>query len=123
MKLYSPKFTNPQLQDCFYTLYNSEVDCASAIFLEVKDKHKHHTKGMAKFAKNFLLDSLELNEKTRCVFAWSGNFVFAFFKDFTLRKNFRRFLRVFFFEMYDASARYTDNVMILAMTLMITLLE
>ena len=75
MKLYSKQFTNQQLQDCFYTLYNSEVECVSLIFSEIKDKHKQHKKGMEKYAKNYLLDNLEVNTKSRCVFAWSGEFM------------------------------------------------
>lgn len=72
MRLYGQEFNSPQLQDCFYTLYNAEVECVSTIFSELKNKHKHHKKRMDKYAKNYLLDTLELNTKTRCVFAWSG---------------------------------------------------
>lgn len=72
MKLYGSKFNNPQLQDCFYTLYNAEVECVSGVFAQLKDKHKHHKKGMNKHSRNYLLDTLELNTKSRCVFAWSG---------------------------------------------------
>ena len=75
MKLYSSNFNNEQLQDCFYTLCNAEVDCVSTIFLEMKNKNKQHKKGMSKYAKNFLLDTLELNTKSRCVFAWSGRHI------------------------------------------------
>ena len=72
MKLYGKKFNNPQLQDCFYTLYNAEIECVSGVFSQLKNKHKHHKKGMDKYARNYLLDTLELNTKSRCVFAWSG---------------------------------------------------
>ena len=73
MSLYGPQFTNQSLQDCFYTLYNSEVDCVSAIFSEFNEKNEHK-KIMKKFSKNYLLDTIELNTKSRCVFAWSGAF-------------------------------------------------
>lgn len=75
MRLYGSQFTNQSLQDCFYTIYNSEVECVSTLFLEIKDKHKNHKKGMEKYSKTYLLDTIELNTKSRCVFAWSGAFL------------------------------------------------
>lgn len=60
-----------QLQDCLYHIYEPEVSCITSSFLSIKGLHKTHIKGMQKFSKTYLLDKLELNVKSRCIFSWS----------------------------------------------------
>lgn len=75
MHIFSGKYNQAQLQDSLYALYNAEVACVQELFLEKVAPPKKEAKRFAAFAKSYLLDTLELNVKSRCVFTWSGAFV------------------------------------------------
>jgi hypothetical protein len=73
MHMYGPTFTQNTLQSCFYTLYNAEVDSTVHALTNLPlAAMKEHKKALPKSARVYLLDKLELNSKSRCVFAWSG---------------------------------------------------
>lgn len=72
MKLYGPNFNHISLQRCFYCIFDPEVSICSDAFISLQDLHKDNYKKFPKFSKTYLLDKLELNIKSRCVFAWSG---------------------------------------------------
>jgi hypothetical protein len=81
IKLYGPTLSNNRLQECFYSLYEPEIETVSAVLTSAAktEKHlKHHLKEVPKFTKSYLLDKLELNTKTRCVLAWSGMMISVF---------------------------------------------
>ena len=71
MQLFASKYGQAQLQDSFYTLYNAEVACVRELFVSQLGLTKQEIKRFNKFAKSYLLDSLELNVKSRCVYIWS----------------------------------------------------
>jgi hypothetical protein len=71
LKLYGPEVDQAGLQDAFYALYEPEVAAVTSALTIVKGLHKDHIKKIPKFAKTYLLDRLELNVKSRCVFCWS----------------------------------------------------
>lgn len=71
-KLYGPALNQERMQECFYALYEPEVQACSTLFLRNQNLHPHHKKNMPKFAKTYLLDKHELNMKLRCILAWSG---------------------------------------------------
>lgn len=64
--------TSMDLQELFYAMLEPEVHIASKTFLMLKGTHKDHKKKLEVYCKTYLLDKLELNKKSRCVFAWSG---------------------------------------------------
>jgi hypothetical protein len=70
--LLGDEFTQEQLRDAMYTLYEPEVQTAEHLFTSLKTTQKIHKKKFKKFVGNYLLDVLELNEKARTVFYWSG---------------------------------------------------
>eukprot|EP01041_Mallomonas_annulata_P013465 gene13465-28533_t len=70
-ELYSPKISHSQVQESFYHLLEPEITACITAFTQIKGMHKHHKKELSKFAKAYLLDTRELNVKTRCVFCWS----------------------------------------------------
>jgi hypothetical protein len=72
IEFFGDKFTQYQLQDCFYALYEAEVATVLTAFLSIKKLKKQDIKKIKAFARVFLLDKLELNVKSRCVFSWSG---------------------------------------------------
>ena len=72
MKLFGEELNQERLQECFYTLFEPEVQTCTALFLLKPTIHKHHRKLLPKFAKTYLLDTAELNVKLRCLLAWSG---------------------------------------------------
>ena len=72
MEMYGPELNQERLQECFYSLYEPEIQTCSALFLLSPTIHKQHRKVLPKFAKTYLLDKAELNVKLRCVLAWSG---------------------------------------------------
>jgi hypothetical protein len=71
LALYPTKIDQAQLQDAFYMLYEPEVEACTSALTIVKGKHKDYIKMIPKFSKTYLLDRLELNVKSRCVFCWS----------------------------------------------------
>jgi len=73
LNLYGTQIQQDTLQLAFYTLYEPEIQTtASLLPLYPFQRQKKQTKINAKLASTYLLDKLELNTKTRCVFAWSG---------------------------------------------------
>lgn len=72
MRLYGPEFNQERMQECFYSLYEPEIQTCTELFLAKQSVHPHHRKELPKFAKTYLLDKHELNVKLRCVLAWSG---------------------------------------------------
>lgn len=71
--LYPSLLTQNQLQESFYDLYDPEVQCISSNLLLIKGIHNDHTKKLNKYVSVYLLDKIELNTKSRCVFNWAGN--------------------------------------------------
>jgi len=70
--LYGTELHQDTLQLAFYALYEPEIQTTATLlplypFQRQKKQMKIHTK----LASTYLLDKLELNTKTRCVFAWS----------------------------------------------------
>ena len=64
---------NPyQLQTAMYGILEPETISTAKGLLMLKGLHKEHVKGIFKFLKSYLLDKVELNVKSRCIFAWSG---------------------------------------------------
>ena len=61
----------PLLQESLYSLYEPEVETCMNVLLGMQGLHKDHTKKLPKFTKTYLLDILELNSKSRCIFCWS----------------------------------------------------
>ena len=61
----------PLLQESLYSLYEPEVETCRNILLGLPGLHKDHIKKLPKFTKTYLLDVLELNSKSRCIFCWS----------------------------------------------------
>jgi hypothetical protein len=73
MLLYGPQLHQDTLQIAYYTLFEPEVQTVANILpLYPFQRHQKQTKINNKLASTYLLDKLELNTKTRCVFAWSG---------------------------------------------------
>ena len=75
--LYGEKLNQIKLQECFYTLYEPEIMTCESVLTSFKSLDKKSIKSIPKFSKNYLLDVMELNIKSRCVFNWSGNFLFS----------------------------------------------
>lgn len=98
LSLYGPNISQFQLQECFYLLFESELKCSQHLFTLLSDSHQSLYKGEPKLPKvttydirppveswkqlnrrfvkftsgySYLLDSLEVNSKARCVFAWT----------------------------------------------------
>lgn len=67
--------TSFTLQSCFYTLLEPEIIVVSKAYLSVHQSnqkvYKKFEKNISKFTNSYLLDTLDLNTKSRCVFAWS----------------------------------------------------
>lgn len=89
ISMYGTTFTQAQLQACMYCLLEPEItSCIELLKDNLKSSSpsssdkvmlkpwnkalKHHAKLLKKQNSDYLLDVLELNVKTRCVFAWSG---------------------------------------------------
>jgi hypothetical protein len=75
VSLYGTPLTQVQLQSSFYSLYDPEVQATVEMYLLIPDLKKDQKKSFPKLAKTFLLDNMELNSKSRCVFSWSGNVI------------------------------------------------
>jgi hypothetical protein len=71
LSLYASEFNQWQMQDSFYQIYEQEVSAVAKIFLLVRGLRKIHFKTIPKYSASYLLDVLDLNMKSRCVFAWS----------------------------------------------------
>jgi hypothetical protein len=65
-------FTQAQLQSSFYVLYTAEMETILSGFRAFPGLQKSHLKKFPHAAKVYLLDTLELNSKSRCIFAWAG---------------------------------------------------
>lgn len=72
MQLYGDHFNQEKLQECFYSLYEPEIETCTTLLLANPNIHKHHRKLLPKFTRTYLLDKAELNVKLRCVLAWAG---------------------------------------------------
>lgn len=70
--------TQAKLQDCFYSLLEPEIEACSSLLLMQPHLHKDHKKKIPAYAKSYLLDKAEVNMKTRCVLAWSGEYFYVF---------------------------------------------
>ena len=68
-------FTQALLQSSFYSVLEPEVETVSEAAMTVLESHKDHMKALLKITPTYLLDKLEVNVKSRCVFAWSGELV------------------------------------------------
>lgn len=64
--------TQNRLQEAFYAIYDPEIAASLDLFCEFKKADKKYVKSVRRFASTYLLDKLELNTKSRCVFCWSG---------------------------------------------------
>jgi hypothetical protein len=74
LSLYGEKLDQFQFQSAFHTFCDPEIATASKGYLaQIKDKAvlKKETKEMKAFERIYLLDTLELNTKVRCVFCWN----------------------------------------------------
>lgn len=98
LSLYGPTISQFQLQECFYLLFESELKCSEYLFKLLSDLHQQLYKSEPKLPKvtnydtrlpaeswkqlrnrfskfssgySYLLDTLEVNSKARCVFAWT----------------------------------------------------
>jgi hypothetical protein len=74
MSLFGNELSEEGLQTCLHAFYESEVDTGLLLF-QTFPVHKKCLKRADKIARTFLLDNLELNVKSRCVYAWSGKSV------------------------------------------------
>jgi hypothetical protein len=72
LSMFGPELNQERLQECFYALYEPEVQTCTALFLQNPTLHPHHKKNLPVFAKTYLLDKHDLNMKLRCLLAWSG---------------------------------------------------
>ena len=91
MHLYGEIGDQNQVQQSFYSLLEPEVLTCQEGFTQLKSPSlamKLHKKKFPKFVKSYLLDKIELNTKSRCVFSWSGMTIdgclLLFFSDFLL---------------------------------------
>lgn len=66
------KFTQALLQSSYYSLLEPEVAAVTEACTTVLEDSTDHVKAIKKVTPIYLLDKLELNVKSRCVFAWSG---------------------------------------------------
>ena len=64
--------TQNRLQEAFYAIYEPEIATSLDLFCEFKKDDPNYVKRVRKFSSTYLLDKLELNTKSRCVFCWSG---------------------------------------------------
>jgi hypothetical protein len=73
----NPRLTQDQYQSCLYALYDPEVETVAAAMQTLKNldtedkKMKTKKKVIPQAARLFLLDTVELNTKVRCMMAWS----------------------------------------------------
>lgn len=75
MSLFGPKIFQYTLQSCFYSLYEAELQAMVKHLDKYPMQLAAHDKLLRKnTASTYLLDSLELNTKSRCVLAWMGMF-------------------------------------------------
>lgn len=74
LSLYSSPMSNAALQDGFYALFDPEVKLIGDFLQQTPQfSAKKHKKIMKKWLDTYLLDDLELNVKSRCVFVWVGD--------------------------------------------------
>jgi hypothetical protein len=72
MRLCGETFTQQQLQSSLYLALEPDVAAAAEVMLEQPSMDKKKRKELDKYAKTYLLDVVELNVKSRCVFNWSS---------------------------------------------------
>jgi hypothetical protein len=70
--LFGPEVSEELLQLSMHIYFESEVATALYLIQQYPNVHKKCRKRAEKVAKTYLLDALELNVKSRCVYAWSG---------------------------------------------------
>ena len=74
LSLYQSPLTCATLQDAFYVLYEPEVKLVGDLMTTTpRFGVKAHKKPLKSYLSTYLLDELELNVKTRCVFVWVGD--------------------------------------------------
>ena len=74
LSLYQSPLTCATLQDAFYVLYEPEVKLVGDLMSSApRFGVKAHKKPLKSYLSTYLLDELELNVKTRCVFVWVGD--------------------------------------------------
>ena len=71
LHLFDDSFSQGQLQDAFYILFEPEVEAVQAALMALTDVHPDVRRAVPKFSSTYLLDRFELNVKSRCLFAWS----------------------------------------------------
>lgn len=73
MTLFGPEFFQYTMQTCFYSLYEAEIQALCRHLDKYPLQVKAHQKLLQKNSgSTYLLDSLELNTKLRCILAWMG---------------------------------------------------
>jgi hypothetical protein len=75
LHIYNSSFTQADLQSCFYLIYKAEIETVLNGFKAFPGLQKSQLKKFPRAARVYLLDTLELNSKSRCVFAWSGTII------------------------------------------------
>lgn len=70
--MYGDSLNQVQFQNSFYAVFDPEIQTVVENFVAEPGIHKKLKKEFPKFSSTYLLDSLELNTKSRCVFCWSG---------------------------------------------------
>ena len=74
LSMYQSPMTCADLQDAFYVLYEPEVKLVGDLMTNTpRFGVKIHKKALNSYLSTYLLDELELNMKTRCVFVWVGD--------------------------------------------------
>jgi hypothetical protein len=71
--LYGEEMDQELMQACFYPLYEAEIESANTLLKMYPISLQRHEKNIKKLTSGYLLDTLELNTKIRCIMAWSGN--------------------------------------------------
>ena len=72
MRLCGETFTQQQLQSSLYLALEPDVAATTEVLLEQVSMDEKKRKELDKYAKTYLLDVVELNVKSRCVFNWSS---------------------------------------------------
>ncbi len=72
MKLFGNEMDQEIIQACYYPLYEAEIETANILMKMYPISLERHEKKIKKLTNGYLLDTLELNTKIRCIMAWSG---------------------------------------------------
>lgn len=72
MQLFGSEMDQETMQSCFYPLYEAEIESTNKLLKMYPLGLPRHEKKIQKLTNGYLLDTLELNTKIRCIMAWSG---------------------------------------------------